>query len=93
MSLKHGNKHYFQLLLDTAKFKLLEKCAEERGVRVSALARDAVYEWLSMNVDPDLFHEANLIDDANWKQSVKNRVNAKLKKKSSSEWSEQQINS
>jgi len=83
MPVRHGNKHYLQVLMDNAKYQLLEQCAQERGVRTTALARDAVYEWLSMNVDPELFQEANLIDDATWKQSVRNRVKARLQNKSS----------
>ena len=70
--------------MDSAKYQLLEQCAQERGVRTTALARDAVYEWLSKNVDPDLFQAANLIDDATWKQSVRNRVKGRMDNKSSS---------
>ncbi len=68
--------------MDNAKFQLLEQCAQERGVRTTALARDAVYEWLSRNVDAELFNAANLIDEATWKQSVRNRVNARMQKRS-----------
>jgi hypothetical protein len=82
MAVRHGNKHYFQILMDNAKFELLEQCAQERGVKTTALARDAVYEWLSTNVDPELFQAANLIDDATWKQSVRNRVKARMQNKS-----------
>ena len=82
MPIRHGNKHYLQVLMDNAKFQLLEQCAQERGMRTTALARDAVYEWLSRNVDPELFNAANLIDEATWKQSVRNRVNARMQKKS-----------
>jgi len=70
--------------MDNAKFQLLEQCAQERGVRTTALARDAVYEWLSKNVDPELFKAANLIDDATWKQSVRNRVNGRMESKANS---------
>jgi hypothetical protein len=82
MPVRHGNKHYLQILMDNAKFELLEQCAQERGVKTTALARDAVYEWLSTNVDPELFQAANLIDDATWKQSVRNRVKARMQNKS-----------
>lgn len=92
MPVRHGNKHYLQVLLDNAKYQLLEQCAQERGVRTTALARDAVYEWLSKNVDPELFQAANLIDDATWKQSVKNRVKGRMENKSSSPASDQPAN-
>lgn len=78
--------------MDNAKFQLLDQCAQERGVRTTALARDAVYEWLSRNVDPELFQAANLIDDATWKQSVRNRVKARMQSKSSSPSNQPQAN-
>jgi hypothetical protein len=84
MPVRHGNKHYLQVLMDNAKYQLLEQCAQERGVRTTALARDAVYEWLSKNVDPDLFHAANLLDDATWQQSVRNRVRGRMENKANS---------
>ena len=92
MAARHGNKHYLQVLMDNAKYQLLEQCAQERGVRTTALARDAVYEWLSRNVDPELFQAANLIDDATWKQSVWNRVKGRMENKSSSPSNEPQAN-
>lgn len=92
MPIRHGNKHYLQVLMDNAKFQLLDQCAQERGVRTTALARDAVYEWLSRNVDPELFQAANLIDDATWKQSVRNRVKARRQSKSSSPSNQPQAN-
>jgi hypothetical protein len=60
--------------MDSAKYHLLEQCAQERRVRTTALARDAVYEWLYKNVVSELFQAANLIDDATRMQLVRNRV-------------------
>ena len=83
MPIRHGNKHYLQVLMDNAKFQLLEQCAQGRDMKTTALARDAVYEWLSRNVEPELFQAANLIDEATWKQSVRNRVRSRLQNKAS----------
>ena len=78
MPVRHGNKHYLPLLIDNAKYQLLEQCAQNRGVKTTALARDAVYEWLPKNVGPDLYQAANLLDDdATWQQSVQNRVKSR----------------
>ncbi|MCP9810184.1 hypothetical protein KBY58_12155 [Cyanobium sp. HWJ4-Hawea] len=79
--------------MDIAKYQLLEQCAQERGVKTSTLARDAVYEWLSRNVDAELFEAANMIDDATWKQSVRNLVSGRKQNKSSSSTNEQQADS
>lgn len=54
MAARDGNKHDLQLLMDNAKFQLLEQDAQERGLKTTALARDAEHEWLSMNANPDL---------------------------------------
>jgi len=83
MPQRHGNKHYLQVLMDNAKYQLLDQCAQDRGIRTTALARDAVYEWLSRNVDPDLYEAANQIDYATWQQSVKNRAKGRKQKKES----------
>lgn len=93
MPSRHGNKHDLQLLMDNAKYQLLEQCAQERGVRTTALARDAVYEWLSRNVDPQVFQAANVLDDATWKQSVRNRIKGKKQNKSLGSSNELQDNS
>ena len=85
MPVRQGNKQYMQILLDIGKFNLLESCARERGVKITALARDVIYEWLSRNVEQELFEEANRLDDANWKQTVRNRVNARMRNKASKE--------
>ena len=46
MATKHGNKVYIQLLLDPARALLLEQIAEDKGIKVSALARQAIYDWV-----------------------------------------------
>jgi len=79
--IRHGNKHYTQVLLDGAKFTLLESIAESRGIKVTALARDIIYKWLGENVVPELFEEANKLDQLMWEESVKNRVKGRQKKK------------
>lgn len=78
---RQGNKYYLQLLLDPGKYQLLETQATQRKVKVTSLARDAIYHWLSQNVDPDLFDAANTFDAAVWKQSVDNRVRGRKRSK------------
>ena len=50
MPLKHGQKFYLQLLLDSGRYQLLKAIAEKEGVRVSALARAAVYAYLELSL-------------------------------------------
>ena len=74
MATKHGNKVYLQLLLAPAKALLLEQQANDRGVKAPALAREAIYFWLSSVTDPEVMGAAEALDQARWKQSVQNRV-------------------
>jgi hypothetical protein len=73
MPLKHGSKIYCQLLLDTNRYKLAEKLAEERGVRVTGMLREFVYSALSQ-IQPQEYEIAKADDEEAWKESVQRRV-------------------
>ena len=74
MSSKHGNKIHLQILLDPARALLLEQIAEDKSMRVTALARQAIYDWLRFISEPEVIDAADAIDQARWQQSVKNRI-------------------
>jgi hypothetical protein len=80
MASKHGNKVYFQLLLDPARALLLEQQAQDKGVKATALAREAIYEWLASTTDSSVMQAAEAMDKARWKQSVQNRVAGRQRK-------------
>ena len=73
MSIKHGNKRYFQLLLDPYKAAILEKEAKRRGQRPTALMRDLLFK-AAEDIDPEGFPAANHSDRLLWEESVKNRI-------------------
>ena len=79
MALKHGNKLYYQVLLDPARAILLEAMAKTQSRRTTSLIREIVYEWLALSVDSDLFELASTYDAEVWKKSVRNRVDGKRK--------------
>jgi hypothetical protein len=81
MPLQHGNKRYMQVLLDSARYAILEKQATKLNVRVTALARQVVYEWLVQNADPGDYEEAAAKDQEQWLTSVRNRIAGKKAKK------------
>ena len=81
MSTQHGNKVYFQVLLDPARALLLTQKASDKGVKATALAREAIYQWLATTTDPSLINAAETMDKALWKQSVQNRIAGKRLKK------------
>ena len=79
MTRAHGNKRYFQLLLDPNRAALLEKLAKDQDARTTALMRDVLYTFLAACVDEDVYKKAYKADKAVWKQSVQNRVQGRLK--------------
>ena len=78
----HGNKIYKQLLLDPAKFEILNEIATDRGIKSSALIRQIVYEWIESQVDVSRFKEADALDNAVWRKSISNRIDGRKKKAS-----------
>ena len=80
MPLKHGSKIYCQLLLDTHRYKLAEKLAEERGVRVTGMLREFVYSALS-KIQPQEYEIAKADDEEAWKESVQRRVEGRQRSK------------
>ena len=80
MPLKHGSKIYCQLLLDTNRYKLAEKLAEERGVRVTGMLREFVYSALSQ-IQPQEYDSAKAADEEAWTESVQRRVEGRLRSK------------
>ncbi len=74
MALKHGNKTYFQILLDPHRAKLVLDRAEEKGIRATAWIRDAIYKELERELPASVYKEALADDDAVWRKSVRRRV-------------------
>jgi len=71
---QHGNRSYFQLLLQPYRAQLLKDLAAERGVRPTALARDLIYSALERELPASVYKEAEAKDEASWKESVRKRV-------------------
>ena len=46
MALKHGNKSYYQVLIDPNRAELIEKAADNQGMRGTAWGRKVAYESL-----------------------------------------------
>ena len=77
----HGSKMYSQLLIDCARYQLIEQEAERRGIAATKFMRDIIYEKLDQYILPAAVRHAERIDEAAWQQSVKNRVAGRKKKK------------
>ena len=79
MPFAHGQKVNLQLLLDRNRFELLEQLAKGESLRVTALARNAIYAYLEKAVSVADYKAAKAADDALWADSVKRRVQARKK--------------
>ena len=81
MPLRHGQKWYCQLLLDSHRYKLAEKLADEQGKRLTALLRDMVYTALEKAVPTSDYKAAEAADKAAWAESVQRRVQGRMRSK------------
>ena len=46
MTVKHGKKDYYQILLDPHRSELLKELVNEKGIKATSLIRDLIYEKL-----------------------------------------------
>ena len=74
MALKHGNKTYFQILLDPNRAKLVMESAERAGIRATAWIRNAIYKELERELQASIYKAAEAKDEAVWRESVRRRV-------------------
>jgi arginine/lysine/ornithine decarboxylase len=81
MPLNHGNKFYCQLLLDPHRYKLAEKLAGAENKKVTALLRDMVYAALEKALPASEYKVAQAADEAAWRESVKRRVEGRMRSK------------
>lgn len=80
MSSVHGKKRYLQILLDPARYELLDQLAVQQNVRVTAVARKAIYAYLERVYEASQYKVALAMDEATWAASVRNRVAGKAGK-------------
>ena len=74
MAQKHGNKNYYQVLIDPHRSKLIEKAAKEENMRGTAWVRQAAYEKLQRVMNTGEYKIAEAKDDLLWRQSVQRRI-------------------
>ena len=85
MAGQHGQKRYYQVLLQPHRAALVEEIAEEKGVRATEMIRRFVYEWLERELPASRYNQALAEDKAVWAQAVRNRVEGRAKSRKESE--------
>lgn len=82
MPVRQGQKWYVQVLLDLNRYNLLEKMAQEQGRKVTAVIRDLVYQGLQAELPASEYKAAETADAALWAESVRRRVQGRMRAKS-----------
>jgi len=80
MPLKHGNKTYFQVLLDPNRAKLVLDKAEEIGLKPTAWVREAIYNELQRIYPANQYNLAKAADDLVWAEAVRKRIESRKNK-------------
>ena len=84
MTVKHGKKDYYQILLDPHRSELLKELVSEKGIKATSLIRDLIYEQLEKKVPKHIYQAALAKDKAVWRESVSNRLIARKSNKDNS---------
>ena len=84
MTIKHGKKDYYQILLDPHRSELLKKLVNEQGIKATSLIRELIYEQLEKKVPKHIYQVALAKDKAVWRESVSNRLMARKNNKDNS---------
>lgn len=89
MALRHGNRLYYQVLLDVNRAQLAEDLAAKQGIRTTAWLRNAVYSQMQKELPASVYNEAEALDQATWRRSVRNRVEGRQRSKDGVDSSQQ----
>ena len=81
MAIKHGNKSYFQVLLDPNRSELIEELASLKGIKGTAWIRNVVYRKLEEEFPSSIYRVAEAKDKLIWRETVKRRIDRRSKKK------------
>tara|TARA_B100000886_G_scaffold112810_1_gene75838 strand:+ start:2216 stop:2473 length:258 start_codon:yes stop_codon:yes gene_type:complete len=84
MTIKHGKKDYYQILLDPHRSELLKELVNEQGIKATSLIRELIYEQLEKKVPKHIYQVALAKDKAVWRESVSNRLIARKNNKDNS---------
>ena len=80
MALKHGNKSYYQVLIDPNRAELIEKLADKLGIKSTAWIRNLIYEELELEVPRSEYKTAEAKDKLMWRESVQRRIAGRKQK-------------
>tara|TARA_R100000988_G_scaffold1777_1_gene1775 strand:- start:749 stop:1018 length:270 start_codon:yes stop_codon:yes gene_type:complete len=79
MAIRHGQKIYYQVLVDPNRAELIEDLAKKGDMRATAWIRQAIYSELKRVTSTVIYNEATAKDQAQWQSSIRNRVEGRNK--------------
>tara|TARA_R100000278_G_scaffold71114_3_gene56063 strand:- start:304 stop:555 length:252 start_codon:yes stop_codon:yes gene_type:complete len=77
MALKHGNKNYYQVLIDPHRSELIEETAKKQGLKGTAWVRKAAYDQLQREFSSAEYKIAEAKDKLLWRESVQRRIDGR----------------
>jgi len=77
---QHGNKSYYQVLIDPNRAELIEKAADRQGMRGTAWVRKVAYEALQREYPSSEYKIAEAKDELMWRESVQRRIEGRKQK-------------
>lgn len=77
----HGRRKYLQILLEPHRAEILQALADEKGMRLTGLAREMIYDGIRKASSILEYREAEAKDAAVWRESVRNRIEGRTKKR------------
>ena len=80
MALKHGNKSYYQVLIDPNRAELIEKVADKEGMRGTAWVRKVRMKLYNVNLLASEYKIAEAKDELMWRESVQRRIDGRKQK-------------
>ena len=84
MTVKHGKKDYYQILLDPHRSELLKELVNNKGIKATSLIREIIYEQLEKKIPKHIYQVALAKDKEVWQESVSNRISARKNNKDNS---------
>ena len=81
MSIRHGKKFYYQILLDPNRSELFKELANKKGLKITGLIREIIYEELEKTTPKHIYEMALAKDKAIWRESNLNRISSRKNNK------------
>ena len=74
MAIVHGNKTYFQVLVDPNRANLAQELADKEGIKATAWVRNLIYSELERAYPKSVYDMAKAEDIVVWQKSVRKRI-------------------